>query len=88
MKSLTLSRLWPLALLVLMEWCGLALAADAPADTAEAATATPIPLAELGQRTDAQSPTPTPVLAAGQATLTAPLQTLRGEFGQRGRWPK
>ena len=46
--------------------------------------ASPIPLAELGARADAQQPAPAPVLAAGQATLAAPLQALRGEIGPAG----
>jgi hypothetical protein len=84
MKSVTLSRLRPFTLLALMAWCGLTLAADAPADPAGTATSTPIPLAELGQRADAQSPVRAPVLTDGQATLTAPLQALRGELGPAG----
>ena len=89
MKSVTLPCLRPFTLLVLMvlvllAWCGLTLAADAPAGTAGAAMATPIPLAELGQRADAQSPAPAPVMAADQATLTAPLQALRGEIDPAG----
>jgi uncharacterized repeat protein (TIGR02543 family) len=82
MQSVTPSRLLPFTLLILMAWCNLALAADTPADTAGAATATP--LAELGQRADAQSPAPVPVLADGQATLAAPLQALRGEISPAG----
>ena len=84
MKSVTLSRLRPFTLLALMAWCGLTLAADAPADPAGTATSTAIPLAELGQRADAQSPARAPVLADGQATLAAPLQALRGEIGPAG----
>ena len=61
-----------------------ALAADASPGAADAATTTTIPLAELGQRADAQSPAPAPVLTAGQATLAAPLQALRGEIGPAG----
>ena len=69
------SRLWPGALLLsLLMWCSLALAVDAPS----------IPLAELGQRADAQQAAPAPVLDAGRATLTAPLQALRGEIGPVG----
>jgi hypothetical protein len=81
MKSVTPPRLLPLTLLILMAWCGFAPAADAPAG---AAAANPIPLAELGQRADAQQPAPAPVLTAGQATLAAPLQALRGEIGPAG----
>ena len=68
------ARLWLGALLLSLLWCGLALATDAP----------PIPLAELGQRADTQQPAPVPVLTAGRATLTAPLQALRGEIGPAG----
>jgi hypothetical protein len=84
MKSFNPSRLLPFTLLALMAWCGLTLAADAPADPAGTATSTAIPLAELGQRADAQSPARAPVLTDGQATLAAPLQALRGEIGPAG----
>jgi hypothetical protein len=83
MNSVTLSRLRPFTLLVLVAWCGLTLAVDPP-EAPGVATAAPIPLAELGQRADAQSPAPAPVLTAGQATLAAPLQALRGEIGPAG----
>ena len=53
---------------------GLALAESTP----------PIPVAELGARAEAQSPTPAPVLTDGRATLTAPLQALRGELDALG----
>jgi hypothetical protein len=46
--------------------------------------AAPIPLAELGARADAQQAAPAPQLAGGRATLTAPLQALRGEIGPEG----
>ncbi|WP_295443188.1 hypothetical protein [uncultured Thiodictyon sp.] len=84
MKSVTLSRLRSLTLLALVAWCGIALAADAHVGAAEAATAAPIPLAELGQRADAQQPAPAPVLTGDQATLAAPLQALRGELDPAG----
>ena len=68
------ARLWLGALLLSLLWCGLALATDTP----------PIPLAELGQRADAQQAAPAPVLDADRATLAAPLQALRGEIDPVG----
>ena len=61
-------------------------APDAPAAPSVTGTtaAAPIPPAELGARADAQQPAPPPVLAAGQATLSAPLQALRGALDPAG----
>ena len=54
------------------------------ADPASATQPSPFPLAELGQRADAQQATPAPVLDGDRATLAVPLQALRGEIGPEG----
>ncbi len=55
-----------------------------PDEPATAPQPSSIPLAELGQRADAQQAAPAPVLDGDRAILTAPLQALRGEVGPEG----
>jgi hypothetical protein len=63
------------ALLFLLLASGRGLAAEPSA---------PIPVAEIGARAEAQQPTPAPVIDGGRATLSAPLQALRGQIGPEG----
>ncbi len=75
--SLLTRRLAGLSLLI----TALLLLTVAPAWAADSSA---IPLAEIGQRADAQQAPPAPVLDGNRAILAVPLQALRGELGPAG----